>query len=248
MLPGASQSFELKYTVTQEDIDSGSVLNVAKATAEDPDGKPLDPKEDEEEVPVANMPAMEVTKTADKVSVSASGDVITYTIMVRNTGNVTLSNVRVVDPLTGMNETIVRLGVGESRSSTTSYTVTGDDLRNGLVRNVVKATGEDPSGKPVEDDDTVDVPVENCVFRIPNIFTPNGDGINDLFVIEGIECLDRVEVLIFNRWGNEVYRSDNYRNDWAGLNLNDGVYYYMINAHQSGSETVHRGWVVLKRD
>ncbi|MCK5824260.1 MAG: gliding motility-associated C-terminal domain-containing protein [Ichthyobacteriaceae bacterium] len=65
----------------------------------------------------------------------------------------------------------------------------------------------------------------NCVF--PNIITPNGDGINDVFFIE---CLDNMEIAkfeIFNRWGSKVYTDDNYDNNW-GEGVKEGTYFYTI--------------------
>lgn len=71
------------------------------------------------------------------------------------------------------------------------------------------------------------------------IFTPNGDGLNDTFIIEGIETSPDNEVIIFNRWGVEVYRKRNYDNSFAGISngrvtiaeskeLPVGTYYYVI--------------------
>ncbi|MEC3882090.1 DUF7507 domain-containing protein, partial [Parapedobacter sp. 10938] len=85
LAPTATRSFELEYTVTQADIDKGGVLNVASATGENP-GDPED--EDEVEVPSDKQPGIEVSKTADKSTVSTAGEIITYTITVTNTGNV----------------------------------------------------------------------------------------------------------------------------------------------------------------
>ena len=67
------------------------------------------------------------------------------------------------------------------------------------------------------------------VFEFPNVFTPNGDGINDLFEIENLP--ENTEVNIHNRWGNVVFSSTNYQNNWNGKNssgeeLVDGIYYY----------------------
>src|SRR5690606_6698757 len=63
---------------------------------------------------------------------------------------------------------------------------------------------------------------------IPNTFTPNGDGKNDRFEIIGWEAYDRIELVVFNRWGNEVYRNVDYDNSWTGDGLNNGTYYYMV--------------------
>ncbi|MBM3178651.1 MAG: gliding motility-associated C-terminal domain-containing protein [Bacteroidetes bacterium] len=73
---------------------------------------------------------------------------------------------------------------------------------------------------------------------IPNIFTPNNDNINDAFVIRN---LPRGSLLtITNRWGIVVYESKDYKNDWKGMGLPDGVYYYLISGGQKAS-----GWVEL---
>jgi gliding motility-associated-like protein len=63
---------------------------------------------------------------------------------------------------------------------------------------------------------------------IPNIFTPNNDGQNDLFVVDGLESIDGVGVKIYNRWGRKVFDSDSYKNNWNGENAADGIYYYVL--------------------
>ena len=67
---------------------------------------------------------------------------------------------------------------------------------------------------------------------VPNVITPNGDGINDLFVIEGL--VPNSELIILNRWGNEIFNSSNYLNEWngtdkSGLKVSEGVYTYILN-------------------
>lgn len=83
-------------------------------------------------------------------------------------------------------------------------------------------------------------------IRIPNVFTPNGDGRNDTFVIDykGSEGLD---LTIFNRWGAEVYRNTNYQNNWDGGLLNEGTYYYLVVFKKEGVKHQKKGWVLLKR-
>lgn len=94
---------------------------------------------------------------------------------------------------------------------------------------------------------TVSVTVAPRKLRIPNVFTPNGDGRNDVFEIEGSEGFDRIEVTVVNRWGNEVYRNVDYRNDWNGGDLNEGTYYYSIVTHQGTVQERYTGWVLIKR-
>ncbi|QKJ32012.1 gliding motility-associated C-terminal domain-containing protein [Mucilaginibacter mali] len=83
---------------------------------------------------------------------------------------------------------------------------------------------------------------------IPTVFTPNGDGKNDTFNIPGITSFPGSQLIIINRWGNEVYRSNDYQNTWSGEGLTEGVYYYVLNKKEvSGSFTTIKGWVFLKR-
>lgn len=96
--------------------------------------------------------------------------------------------------------------------------------------------------------DTVAITVVSDEMVIPNIFTPNGDGKNDVFKIKGLEAYPGSQLIIFNRWGNEVYHSDNYLNDWNGSNLAEGTYYYLLNRREhDGSVVAFKGWVFLKR-
>jgi gliding motility-associated-like protein/uncharacterized repeat protein (TIGR01451 family) len=96
--------------------------------------------------------------------------------------------------------------------------------------------------------DTVAVTVLSDEMVIPNIFTPNGDGKNDVFKIKGLEAYPGSQLSIFNRWGNEVYHSDNYLNNWDGSNLAEGTYYYLLNRREHDGSTVpFKGWIFLKR-
>ena len=73
---------------------------------------------------------------------------------------------------------------------------------------------------------------QTCEVRlfVPNSFTPNGDGTNDLFVFHCTE--EPVKLWVFDRWGNTVYQSSNYKNDWDGTYngqvLPTGAYTYLI--------------------
>ena len=67
---------------------------------------------------------------------------------------------------------------------------------------------------------------------ITDLFTPNGDGVNDFWHIENIEDKMNNEVLVYNIYGELVFSKKNYLNDWAGefkgTSLPDGTYYYLI--------------------
>lgn len=66
-----------------------------------------------------------------------------------------------------------------------------------------------------------------CEIVIPNVFSPNGDGLNDRFEIDGI-IGTRNTVRIFNRWGRVVFEAKDYRNTWTGGDLSDGTYFYEV--------------------
>jgi gliding motility-associated-like protein len=92
---------------------------------------------------------------------------------------------------------------------------------------------------------------------IPDGFSPNRDGKNDTYVIIKPYTV-RISLEIFNRWGNPVYRSQDYQNEWDGkgnqsslfgTDLADGTYYYIVTAtdKQTGKTDRFKGFVVLKR-
>jgi gliding motility-associated-like protein len=96
--------------------------------------------------------------------------------------------------------------------------------------------------------DTLVITVVPAELVIPNIFTPNGDGKNDVFEIKGLESYPGSQLFVYNRWGNEVYTSDNYLNNWDGSNLAEGTYYYLLDVKgRTGGITVYKGWVFIKR-
>ncbi|MEM9819519.1 MAG: gliding motility-associated C-terminal domain-containing protein, partial [Bacteroidota bacterium] len=79
-------------------------------------------------------------------------------------------------------------------------------------------------------------------------FSPNGDGVNDTFKIQGIEAFPNNRLLIFNRWGNEVYNKEGYLNDWDGTWKNkllpDGTYFYVL---EDGEGKSYSGYVQIHR-
>jgi gliding motility-associated-like protein len=85
---------------------------------------------------------------------------------------------------------------------------------------------------------TVNLP---CNVDPAKAFTPNGDGINDLWIIGSLNsgCILGARVNVYNRWGAQVYQSNDYRNNWDGRYkgdlLPDGTYYYIITYTKAGS-------------
>jgi len=104
--------------------------------------------------------SISVTKTANVDGCVAAGDVIQYTIKVCNDGNLPLTNVNVVDTLTGT-YTIGTLAAGACNTATKSYTVTAADVTSGSVVNTATATGTGPCGNTITDTATESVCVES---------------------------------------------------------------------------------------
>ncbi|MGQ0829000.1 MAG: gliding motility-associated C-terminal domain-containing protein [Bacteroidota bacterium] len=87
--------------------------------------------------------------------------------------------------------------------------------------------------------DAVFITVDALDFKgiVSNLFTPNGDGINDTWYIQDIQNYPDNEVFVYNIYGNEVYSQKSYTNDWLGTYngtaLPDGTYYYVIKFNDS---------------
>ncbi len=79
---------------------------------------------------------------------------------------------------------------------------------------------------------------------IPNVFTPNGDGNNDFFVIENGQYYVNT-LAIYNRWGKPVFEANNYQNTWRAPDVADGTYYYVFTTSLDGKE--YTGHVTILR-
>lgn len=88
---------------------------------------------------------------------------------------------------------------------------------------------------------------------VPNVFSPNGDGINDVFTLNTIG-LKTVAAEIYNRWGQKLYEWHTINGGWdgytvSGVPVSDGTYYYTINATSiNGKKYVEKGFISLLRD
>jgi len=89
----------------------------------------------------------------------------------------------------------------------------------------------------------------NQYLTIPTLFTPNGDGVNDNFIIVGIDNYPDNTLEIYNRWGNIVYSAKGYSttNAWTGNGLGDGTYYYLLKVAINGQNKVYNGYIVIIR-
>ncbi|PKA83670.1 putative repeat protein (TIGR01451 family)/gliding motility-associated-like protein [Ulvibacter sp. MAR_2010_11] len=221
------------------------------------------------------------------------GETISYFFSVTNTGNVTLYNITLSDELPGIvleGGPIAQLDPGEVDDSTftATYAITEADIAAGEVINQAIGTGEtiggdevsdtsddpndltnvDPDGDGEPDDPTVTV-IPNVLpanFEIFNGVTPDGDGLNDYFQIDGIEDYPINNVKIFNRWGVLVWETDGYGvngNVFRGVSsgrstvreskeLPTGTYFYILtfpggNPGDNPGETNYSGYLYINR-
>ena len=100
------------------------------------------------------------------------------------------------------------------------------------------------------DDVTLTV-IPYCV-KVMEAFTPNGDGINERWLITNGNCLQKAKAQVYNRYGSAVFESDDYKNTWDGTYkgkpLPDGTYYYVISFQLlNGKQVYLKGNVTILR-
>jgi len=135
---------------------------------------------------------------------------------------------------------------GDASANTSQFfTVTSPGIFSATVSGPCGLGSDQIVVLPCANEDPVD---SNIVeFTFPNVITPNGDGINDLYEIQNLT--ENTEVIILNRWGNVVFSSANYQNNWDGIDISgkdlvDGVYTYKFTTETG---TIGHGFVHLIR-
>jgi len=169
---GQSTSYECMVTVFED------IINVATVTGTPPVGPDVTDSDDAQVVVI--NPAIQIVKTSDATGSNQIGDLITYTFEVSNIGDVTLTNVTVLDSLYGSIDIFqTTLNPGEVTSGTAQHIVTQADIDSGLRHNVATATGNPPIGDPVTDtdDETVTFP-QNPAIQV--VKTSDATGSNQV--------------------------------------------------------------------
>lgn len=124
-----------------------------------------------------------------------------------------------------------------SPNQTTTYCVTLTDNNGCTDSACVTITVENPCG----------------YFDVPTAFSPNNDGHNDYFLLQGVaSCIDEFQIRIFDRWGEKVFETQNIAKTWDGTYngkpLNSGVFVYHIGATLlTGESVVKKGNITLIR-
>ena len=158
LLPGATTICTATYELTQADVDQGSVANTATAEGT-AGGDPLESPSDTETISIAPAPALTIVKTGTPDDPTEAGQEITYSFLVTNTGNVTLTDVAVAElEFTGNGvppvvscpaDELDSLAPGDDVTCTATYTLIQADVDAGGVTNTADATGSTPIGLPV---------------------------------------------------------------------------------------------------
>jgi uncharacterized repeat protein (TIGR01451 family) len=144
LAPHKTETLHMNYTVTETDVCTQWIRNIATANGTDPCNETLEVSGPFDVRPGGYVATLSITKEAN-VTLATIGTVIGYWINVTNTGNVNLTSVLVRDNLTGLNETISTLAPGATRTFNTTYTVTELNL-SGWIINRATANGTDPCG------------------------------------------------------------------------------------------------------
>ncbi|MGY0040698.1 T9SS type B sorting domain-containing protein [Pedobacter sp. NJ-S-72] len=199
-----------------------------------------------------------------------TGDAVVYTIKVTNNGPNDALDVNIKDiaptgtritkwvavPTTGvtypniggttdLNETIAVL----PNALTAIYEVTVQTPINftGSLINTVAVNSRTSNPNSADCPNCTTPPISPVLpdIIIPNVITPDGDGKNDRFVIVGIEHYPGSVLMIYNRWGNQVYSATNYDNSWTGDGLSGGTYYYILQLKIGQNTKGYKGWIEL---
>ncbi|WP_407320270.1 hypothetical protein UQW22_07410 [Isoptericola halotolerans] len=160
---GQSVSATATYTLTADDVDGGELQNTATVRADSADGG-VATDDAGHTVEIAHAPGIQLAKSGETSGADA-GDVVTYTFDVENTGNVTLTDVAIVDDLPDLSALTFGawpgdegvLPAGGSVVATATYELTQDDVDAGSVDNTATAAGSAPDTTTVESSDTATV-------------------------------------------------------------------------------------------
>lgn len=242
LAPGASVIDTEVYTLTQADKDLGTVTNTATVNSKSPAGADVadvSGTADGNNTPTLITVPKSPIAFDDKAETKANAPIVISVLANDEPGNSTFDQLT-VEIITQPQHGTVKVNPDGTITYTPNPGYTGTDSFTyrvkdafGYYTNIATAT-------------------LNANFfdvTVPNLFTPNGDGINDVFEIRGLNQYQENELSIVNRWGNEVYHAKGYQNNWTGEGLNEGTYYYLLRIKKPGSNDIQvlKGYITLIR-
>lgn len=161
LAPGGVASGTATHTVTQADVDAGTVPNSASSSADSPDASKVVSNRSTVSTSIESLPQLTVAKTAGRTHIPAdeerAGEVIPYSLTVSNTGNVTVSGIELEDALAAKSLKVDwggnaghTLAPGQSVPASASYAISDTDVDRGIVENTAQACGKSPNGSSVK--------------------------------------------------------------------------------------------------
>lgn len=188
-----------------------------------------------------------------------------YNLLVRNNGLGMATNLQVKDDLpenltfVSVDPAVVGTASYNDQTKTVSWAI--PSLANGsfveLIINVRSMKPGNVVNRATVTIDELDPDPSNNIsvdtkeitgLKIPNVFTPNGDGKNEAFFIERLDLYSENQLTIINRWGSTVYEKKGYLNDWTANGLVDGTYFYVIKVKTSSAQWQEfKGYVTVMR-
>jgi gliding motility-associated-like protein/uncharacterized repeat protein (TIGR01451 family) len=192
-------------------------------------------------------------------------EVFKYNLLVRNNGLGMATNVQVKDDLpenltfVSVDPTVVGAASYNEQTKTVSWAI--PSLANGsFVELIINVRSMKPGNvvnsasvtiDEIDPDPSNNISVDTkeiTGLKIPNVFTPNGDGKNETFFIERLDRYSENQLTIINRWGSTVYEKNGYLNDWTANGLVDGTYFYVIKVKTAtGQWQEFKGYVTVMR-
>jgi hypothetical protein len=103
----------------------------------------------------------------------------------------------------------------------------------------------------------VRIPIRSAKLNIPGVITPNGDSFNEKFLIQNVNKIgsgedikitnefQRMELVIFDRWGRKLYDDSNYKSDWEAKGVPDGSYYFILKTVGFYTTETHKGSITV---
>lgn len=245
-----------------------------------PDNDDGDQSEDDELSTITAIPTTDLSLTKQVSSESPSiGDHILFTVTASNLGDLDATNILISEVLQSGYQFISY----QSTNGTYDYisglwdlplvsaqdneqlTITVEVLDSGNYDNAVllkemdqlQFDGSGTADNHLENDLALLDQIEPLCGTVHNQFSPNGDGINEYFIIDCITSYPDNRLIIYNRWGNVVYEKKGYNNTFNGVSngratlykedrLPVGTYYYTVEFND-GVQSLKSGWLYINR-
>lgn len=241
-------------------VEAGTFVNEIRARVADYENSTTSP----EVIVRAKSADMYVSKAVSLPEIY-DGDEFSYEITVQNRGIDEATQVTITDQLP-MGVRFISADIQASNPVLTpSFTTEGQTLiwsleefpageslhitlhvlaiDDGNWTNEVRVIADEMDPEPTNNVSTVLKTIKPLF--IPNVIKPDNDGKNETFVVRASHKFEKIQLILFNRWGDLVYQSEDYKNDWAAEGLNSGTYYYLVKGNNldGGEEKQYKGWV-----